>query len=137
MGLDVGVQRTGIAICEPAGLLARSLTIIENRQWSAQVARIADLVIAHEVGTIVIGYPLHMSGDAGQQARRVDRFADLLADALQRRGWAAELVFWDERLSTARAQELRRDAGQSRRARLDAAAAAVILQDYLDHAPRG
>ncbi len=137
MGLDVGEYRTGVAISEPMGLLARSLAIIQSRRWSVQVSQIADLAIQHEVGTIVIGYPLHMSGQAGEQAKRVDRFAEMLADELERRGWAAQLVFWDERLSTEVARDIRREssprvAGRGRHARVDAAAAAVILQGYLD-----
>lgn len=135
MGLDVGERRTGVALSEPAGLLARSLAVIENRRWSVQVAQIADLAIRHEVSTVVIGYPLHMAGEAGEQARRVDRFAELLADELKRRGWAAQLTFWDERLSTEAAQDIRRESqprAAGRSPHVDAAAAAVILQGYLD-----
>ena len=139
LGLDVGERRTGVAISEPMGLLARSLAIVQSRRWSVQVAQIADLAVLYEAGTIVIGYPLHMSGEAGEQARRVDRFADLLADELERRSWAAQLVFWDERGSTEMAQDIRRQSGAraagrtGRGAHVDAVAAAVILQGYLDH----
>lgn len=143
LGLDVGDYCTGVALSEPMGLLARSLVVIQSRRWAVQVAQIADLVVHHEVGTIVLGYPLHMSGEAGEQARRVDRFADLLAEELARRGWSAEVAFWDERFTTEIAEDIRRQnlsqrgarsGGRAGRgARVDATAAAVILQSYLDH----
>jgi putative Holliday junction resolvase len=87
------------------------------------------------VGGLVVGHPLGIDGDSGPQARRIERYAAALAEALWEEGLDLSITFWDEHLSTQRAQQLMIAAGRKikdRRARLDAVAAAVILQDYLD-----
>jgi len=90
---------------------------------------IASLVAEHDVGLVVIGQPLSLDGTKGPQARRIARYALALADHLP-----VPLVSWDERFTTAEAEEILH---QNRRKKkntpgLDAVAAAVILQRYLD-----
>jgi len=80
--------------------------------------------------TIVVGYPRSMDGTVGQQAREVEAFVAELKQAVQ-----VPVILWDERLSTVSAARLLREQGLNARAqrdRIDAAAAAVMLQDYLD-----
>ena len=141
IALDVGDRRIGVAISDPTGMLASPLTVIE-RNGAADMAA-ADAVIAlaleHSAGEIVVGIPYLMSGRTGSQARITLEFADALAalaDIPVRRV--------DERLSSAQAARMLAQAGgagerkggrghgNSGKGRIDAAAAAVILQAYMD-----
>ena len=97
--------------------------------------KIARLVQEQRAGGLVIGQPLNADGSAGPQVARVERYALALAQALRDEGLEVTIAFWDEYLSTQRAQKAMIAAGRrsrERRMRIDAAAAAVILQDYLD-----
>lgn len=83
----------------------------------------------------MVGHPLNRDGSAGPQAKRVERYAAALTEHLLAWGLDLPVVLWDERMSTQRAQAAMIAAGRKakdRRERIDAAAAAVILQDYLD-----
>jgi putative Holliday junction resolvase len=133
MALDVGKRRTGVALSDPTRLLARSLKVIRQKGKKIPAGEIADLVEEHRVGEIVFGYPFHMGGGTGEQAAYVDRYADAVADELVARNLDIEITFWDERLSTITAQQIVHDTGRRhRKQELDAIAAAVILQEYLD-----
>jgi putative Holliday junction resolvase len=95
----------------------------------------ARLIREQGVDVVVVGHPLNDDGSAGPQARRIERYAEALVEALEQAGLDVDVVLWDERMSTLRAQEAMIEGGRSartRRQRIDAAAAAVILQDYLD-----
>lgn len=128
IALDVGERRIGVAISDPSGTLATPHGIIERRSRSEDFATITELV--HKVGAqrVIVGLPISLNGTIGPQARRVMRYAKALARVLS---IPVEMV--DERYSTAVAQTLLTESGRRGRAHLDAAAAAVILQEYLDH----
>ena len=131
MALDVGERRVGVAVSDETGLIARSLTVIQRASRAEDQARLWDLAAAHGVTALVVGLPLDAEGQEGPQARKIRRYGQRVAVAL-----SLPVVFWDESGSTVRAQEAMITAGRRRRARrdhIDAAAAAVILQDYLDH----
>ena len=135
LALDVGDRRVGVAVSDPLGMLARPLTVIVRRSRDDDYRAIARLVSENEVSLVVVGHPINMSGEAGPQARRVERYASGLAERLD-----VPLVLWDERLSTVEAEDRLRQAGASSReyrSRLDAVAAAVILQSYLDAVEEG
>lgn len=135
IGLDMGERRIGVAVSDPSGLIATPLTTIQRRSKAEDFARIAHLLQEHGAAGLVIGHPLNADGSAGPQALRVERYAAALSEALKLEGLSAPMILWDEHGSTQRAQSLMMAAGRSaasRRQRLDAAAAAVILQDYLD-----
>lgn len=130
LALDVGDRRVGVAVSDPLGMLARPLLVLVRRSREADYKAIARLVEEQEANRVVVGHPLEMHGEVGPQAQRVERYAAGLAEHL-----AVPLVFWDERLSTAEAERMLHEAGESSRqyrGRLDAVAAAVILQSYLD-----
>jgi len=132
LALDVGERRTGIAVGEA---LARPLTTLKRRSKAQDFAAIGNLIREHQVDTVVVGLPLNMDGSRGFQAQRVERYARLLESALLEMGLAVELVLWDERMTTEQAEQAIVDGGhgrQARRRRIDAVAAAVILQSYLD-----
>lgn len=129
LALDPGERRIGIAISDPGGAVARPLQTLVRRSKAEDFEAIASLVAEHGVGLVVVGRPLSLDGTEGPQARRVARYASALAERL-----TVPLVSWDERFTTAEAEEILR---QNRRKRktapgLDAVAAAVILQRYLD-----
>ena len=132
LALDVGEQRTGVAVGE---WLARPLVTVKRRSKSRDFRTIAHLVREHQVERLVVGLPLNMDGSMGFQAQRVVRYAEQLKDALSQMGLEIELAFWDERLTTEEASRAMAASGRgrrNRRERIDAVAAAVILQSYLD-----
>jgi len=133
LALDVGEKRIGVAVCDETGTLARPLMTITRASKREDFERIARLVVEQQAERVVAGYPRSLSGDEGPQARRVRRYVESLAAAL-----SMPVELWDERYTTVEAQERLREATPRRatkprdRGRLDAAAAAIILQDYLD-----
>jgi putative Holliday junction resolvase len=132
MALDVGERRTGVAVGER---LARPLLTLKRRSKAEDWQAIARLVREHRVDTLVVGKPLNMDGSAGFAAQRVVRYARRLVAALDEMNLEIQLVFWDERLSTVEAERMLRAGGGAAHTGtgIDAAAAAVILQGYLDH----
>ncbi len=138
LGIDYGLRRIGVAVSDATGLLARPLTTIlraasepESRAIDAVFAVIQDLERDGDViATIVIGLPRRLDGTANDQTARVQAFAANLAARTP-----VPVVLQDERLSSheADSQLARREKDwRKRKAQLDAAAAAVILQDFLD-----
>ena len=131
LALDVGLRRIGVAISDPTGTLARTLAVVrrDGNIWT----RIAQWVSDEEVGSIVVGYPLLFDGSKGSQARDVEAFVGELEQHV-----SAPIHLWDESLSTARAQQIMIESGrrrQDRKKHIDAVAAAVILQEFLDARP--
>jgi putative Holliday junction resolvase len=130
MGLDVGERRIGVAITDELGLIASPLAIVERRKGDLEEIR--SLANARGVDRLVVGLPTGLSGREGPQAAAVRAFADELAEAV---GEEIAVHFWDERLTTAVAERALRERGPRRgkgKERVDAIAAAVILQGYLD-----
>ncbi len=128
LALDLGDRRIGIAISDRSGMLARSLEVLRRASRAADFAHIAALVAEHHAEAIVVGLPLNMDGTEGAQAAWVRDYSAALAETLD-----LPLHLWDERLTTVEAADIMR--AQGRRADkqwIDAVAAAVILQSYLD-----
>lgn len=130
LALDVGERRTGVAIGER---IAQPLTTLKRRSRAEDFDRIANLVREHGIERVIVGLPLNMDGSQGAQARRVTRYAERMADAFAEMGLDVELAFWDERLTTEEAVYILGARDSSRSPGVDAVAAAVILQGYLDH----
>jgi putative Holliday junction resolvase len=136
LGIDVGARRIGLAVSDPSGTLARPWrTIGQVASLTAAidgVARAIEELVSEEgdIDGIVIGWPTRLDGTPHDQTRHVQLFADAL-----RARTALPITLQDERLSSHEAESRlavnERD-WRKRKARLDAAAAAVILQDYLD-----
>ncbi len=127
MALDVGERRIGVAVSDPTGTLATPHTVIQRRSKTEDFAAVARLVAELEIERVVVGLPLTLNGEMGPQARRVTRYSRALAQSLD-----VPLELYDERYSTVTADELLAESGRKRRVPIDAAAAAVILQDYLE-----
>ncbi len=134
LALDVGDRHTGVAVSDPTATIARPLTTIHHQSRDELISAVSALVIEQGVRAVVVGRPLSLDGTIGPQARRVDRCAGALEESLD-----VPVILWDERFSTATADEVLRQTrkeGARRRARsngeIDAIAAAVILRSYLD-----
>jgi putative Holliday junction resolvase len=130
LGLDVGERRIGVAIADELGLIASPFAVVRRRPGDLKDIR--DLAQQKAVIRVVVGMPTGMSGREGPQAATVRAFADELAEVL---GPDLPIEFWDERLTTAVAERALRGQGSARSRRkgdVDAMAAAVILQGYLD-----
>jgi putative Holliday junction resolvase len=130
LGLDVGERRIGVAIGDELGMIASPLTTIERGR--GDVAAIANLVTDHGTRCVVVGMPTGLSGREGPQAAAVRLFVEELRGAVDT---AVPIEFWDERLTTVVAERALRERGtrrSKRRGEVDAVAAAVILQGYLD-----
>jgi putative Holliday junction resolvase len=131
LGLDIGDRRIGVAISDPDQILASPLTtIIIGDSDDEALKSISDLVTAYRVQRIVIGLPYSMNGSIGKQAIKVKAFTEKLAEYV-----TVGIEFQDERLSTVAVDRLLIEAGKKNRKKKeqrDAAAAAYILQGYID-----
>ncbi len=126
LALDIGEVRIGVAACDELGILATPVTVLRRSGTpAADFAVIVKVAAQQRVTGVLVGLPLDSQGNTGPQARRVRRYAGKLMAAL-----ALPIAFWDESYSTVDASGLLR-AGRSRTG-VDAAAAAVILGDFLE-----
>ena len=130
IGLDVGEARIGVAVSDPTGTLASAREVLSRRPEAQALEAIAQLVEEEEAQSIIVGLPRSLNGELHGQASLVQAFAELL-----RKHVPVPVYFWDERLSTVAAEREMRAAGakrERRRTMIDAVAAAIILQSYLD-----
>ena len=135
LGLDVGEKRIGVAISDPSGVLAFPLTILQCQEEGRDMDEVARLVAENGAGGVVVGLPRSLSGETGPQAEKVLTFVATLKERIE-----VPLYIYDERLSTVAAQRRTQepDRGDRRKGKrpvkkhLDADAAAIILQGYLD-----
>ncbi len=117
-----------MALSDPIGILASPLTIISRTEETADIKSICDIARDNEVGRIIVGLPYNMDGSLGSQAEKVRSFTAVLEGQSD-----IPIEFRDERLSTVEAKEKMRSAGKAgKKTRYDAAAAALILQGYLN-----
>lgn len=133
LALDIGAKRIGVAVSDELGLLATPRTVIFRRSTEAALDEIVRLAQAEEASLVVVGLPISLDGQLHSQAQTVQRFGERLRRRLE--ALQIPLVYADEMLSTVRAEERLRAAGvrpQRIRERIDAEAAAVILEEYLD-----
>jgi putative Holliday junction resolvase len=132
IGLDVGSKRIGVAVSDELKVIASPHGMIRRQSYNKDAAAIAALVEELGADCVVVGLPLGLSGNPTQQTTRAQQFADMLAGRLQ-----VPVEQWDERLSTVAAREVAPGGSAARRAgRVDAVAAALILQGFLDHQSR-
>jgi putative Holliday junction resolvase len=130
LGLDPGSRRIGVALSDTEGRVAVPLEIVPRGAGDQHLHRLAQIVAERGVTRIVMGSPLTLRGEAGPAAANVTELVEAL-----RRAVPVEVVLWDERFSTAAVERDWQQAGVSsrqRRGRTDAAAAALILQSYLE-----
>jgi putative pre-16S rRNA nuclease len=134
LGLDPGDVRIGVSISDPERRLAVPFGTVQVGRPPGELRAIADLVASNDVTLVVVGEPVSMDGTRGPRAHHAAQMADAIRAAV-----TVPVELHDERLSTVEADRLLREAGvggRDRRAVVDAAAARVILQSWLDtHRP--
>ncbi len=130
MAIDYGDQRIGLAVSDPTGLLCGEAWTMQEWNMERASQRIAEEAARREVGTLVLGLPKNMDGSEGPRAEKSRAFAALLeADS------GLKVVLWDERRSSIEAHAILHAAGKKEkihRKTVDAVAASLILQGYLD-----
>ena len=120
LALDFGRSRTGVAVSDPTGTIARPLCVVERAAEADGLARLAALVASEEVGCVVVGLPLTLRGERGEQADETGRFVDALRARLD-----VPVVTFDERFTTDLAEQTPSGSDE------DARAAAHLLSGYL------
>ncbi len=130
VGLDLGTKTIGVALSDPGRRFAVPKLVISRTKFTADAAKLLEIAAANSAVGFVIGLPLNMDGSEGPRAQATRAFARNME-----RLSALPFVFWDERLSTVAAERalISMDVSRAKRAqRIDAAAAAFILQGALD-----
>jgi putative Holliday junction resolvase len=117
LALDYGRARTGVAVSDPTGTIARPVGVVQG----GNIARIVELIREHEVERVVVGLPLTLRGEHGEQARETESFIEALASAS-----GVEIVPFDERFTTNLAEQMAAASAEE-----DARAAAHLLSSYL------
>jgi putative Holliday junction resolvase len=123
LALDYGPARTGVAVSDPTGTLARPVGVVERASSEAGLARLLEVVRAEQPDRIVVGLPLTLRGEHGEQARATERFVETLREAVD-----VPVESLDERFTTALAAQT----SSRTRAAEDARAAAHLLSTYLE-----
>ena len=120
LALDYGRARTGVAVSDPTGTIARPLCVVEDATTGDGLAELAAIIGEHDVERIVVGLPLTLRGDRGEQAVETERFVEALTDVTN-----VPVVTFDERFTTDLAEQSAAEAPE------DARAAAHLLSSYL------
>ena len=130
MGIDYGDARTGIAISDLLCSIVGTTTVIHSRRNEKTLAEIQRLVAEHDVGSIVMGLPKNMNGTEGPRAELCREFAEQVRQAT-----GLEVRLWDERRTTVEAHNILNEHnyhGKKRKNTVDAVAASLILEGYLN-----
>ncbi len=130
LALDIGEKRIGVAVSDPAGIVATPVTALDAEEVERDPSALRELAEERDVQVVVIGLPVTLAGEEGPQAVRVRAAAERIGAAL-----GLPIEWWDERLSSATARRALAEGGVSaRKSRgdVDRLAAAVFLQTFLD-----
>lgn len=135
MGIDYGDARTGVAISDLLCTIAGSATVVPSRNREKALADIVRLAKENQVGEIVVGLPRNMDGSEGPRAALCRQFAEQLKEAA-----GLPVALWDERRTTVEAHNILSQHnyhGKKRKETVDAVAATLILEGYLEFKKRG
>lgn len=130
MSVDLGKVRTGIAVSDINEYLASPLCVIKERDREILAKKVSDIANENNVLQIVVGLPLNMDGSKGESAKAADEFSKILSKYTD-----ADIILQDERGTTISAHSylnVTNTRGEKRKSVVDAVAATIILQDYLD-----
>ena len=135
LGIDFGTTRIGLSLSDPLQIIAQPYDTIRNDRKA--LTALSEIIEAENVGLVVVGMPLNLKGEKARKAQEVEGFIEHLSEST-----GAEIVQWDERFTTSIARQTLLEMGtkkQERRrekGRVDAMAAAILLQGYLDSRKR-
>lgn len=130
LGIDYGDARTGLSISDATGLLAGSPSVIHEWNYDKLVDKLTAFIEQEKIEEIVLGHPKNMDGTVGARAQKCEALADTLKERT-----GVPVVLWDERRTTVAAHDILHQAGKKskqHRQTVDAVAASLILQGYLD-----
>lgn len=130
LGVDYGDARTGLSISDATGLLAGSPSVISEWNREKLLEKLTTFIRENQIERVVLGYPKNMDGSIGERA---EKCAQLAADITAQTG--IPVILWDERRTTVEAHQILHQAGKKakqHRKNVDAVAATLILQGYLD-----
>jgi len=133
LGLDIGQKRIGVAGCDRLGLLATPLTTIYRQSFEEDIAQLKPIIAEREVSILIVGLPYLMDGQLGTQAQQVQQYSDRLHHILK-----LPIEYIDERFTSVEATEIlisQKRAPSRNKGLIDAQAAALILQRWLDDRP--
>jgi putative holliday junction resolvase len=129
LALDYGTKRIGVALSDELGWTAQPLETLNRRTLDRDIAHIVSLVATHEVGQVLLGFPIQLDGREGPAIQAMRQF-----HARLEQGVTVPVILWDERLTTKAAEDLLIAADVSRKKRkgvVDRIAASILLQSYL------
>ena len=130
LALDLGEKRIGVALSDGLKMVAQPLEVFLRTSRKKDFAHVAELIRQHDVGRVVVGLPISLDGSEGAMARWARDYGRDLGETV-----SVKVVFWDESLTSEMAATAMAEQGYSRKkmkGKLDAVAAALILQSYLD-----
>lgn len=131
--LDIGQVRIGVAVTDPLGMFAQGIDVIPaGEDW---MVKLDELIERYLPSVLLLGYPVRTNGNAGPEAERIMEISLML----EQRYPALSVKLWDERFTTTIATRALIEGGvrrEKRRSKVDKLAAAIILQDYIDHLGR-
>lgn len=130
MAIDYGDAHTGVALSDPTGFLTGTTTTIHSRKAEVVLEELKRLVEEYQVTELVMGFPRNMDGTEGPRAQLYRDFAQRVEEAT-----GLKPILWDERRTTVDAHRILFEAGKNAKKRkktVDAVAASLILEGYLD-----
>ncbi len=131
MAVDFGDARTGLAVCDKTEFLASPVGVIHEKNFSAVAQKVAYAAAEYDVKEIVVGYPVNMNGTVGERAEKCKAFSERLQKLVD-----VPVKLWDERSTTVSAHNYLNQTntrGQKRKDVVDAVAATIILESYLNY----
>ena len=135
MALDVGKRRIGLAVSDELGWTAQGLETLERTRIRDDLGRLKEVADRWSIETLLVGQPLHMSGEQSRQSEYTREFAARLQEHLK-----LPVIFWDERLTSMEAERVLRESGASlekRKQAVDRIAAVLLLESYLEYRGAG
>jgi len=135
LALDVGKKRIGLAVSDEMGWTAQGLDTLERTRIRDDLTRLKELAEQWNIETLLVGEPLHMSGETSRQSQYTREFAERLKEHL-----SLPVIFWDERLTSVEAERVLRETGASlekRKQAIDRLAAVLLLESYLEYRGAG
>ncbi len=134
LALDLGKRRIGLALSDELGITAQGLDTLHRTRLREDLQKLGQLIRENNVSLILMGNPVHMSGDEGRQSEYSRDFAKRLQESA-----GVDVKLWDERLTTVEAQRVLRASGislQKRNQAVDRLSAVILLESYLDSIAR-
>lgn len=133
LALDLGKRRIGLAISDPLGITAQGLPTMERTRLREDLERLGQIIAEHEVALVLMGDPIHMSGDQSRQSTYTREFAERLNNST-----GVPVKLWDERWTSMQAERILKESGisiEKRAKAVDKLSAQILLESYLGSLP--